>query len=275
MLFPMRDFDLSAYLRRIGLAPVAATPEGLRTLQTAQLRALPFESIDPYLGRLPATDLPAIAAKIVTGGRGGYCFELNALLHAAMQALGFAPRRHLARVRKGLPRGGPRSHLMMTCRLDGETWLADAGCGGPGPLVPLRADEDAPQQAPNGRYRLWTDAATGERVLDKETGDGWFPLYGFDAAHVGDMDIEAANYICATWSAMPFPNHLMLAGFDGDTRIGLFDRQLTLGTRAGETREELADADAFAALASGRLGLRLDDTELAAIWNRLSRTDGR
>lgn len=270
----MTGFDLSAYLDRIGLGPVPVTPEGLRDLQRAQLRALPFESIDPYLGLTPATDMAAIMDKIVTGGRGGYCFELNALLHAAMQALGFPVRQSLARVRKGLPRGGPRSHLMMQCTIGDTRWLADAGYGGPGPLVPLRLDEDAEQQAPNGRYRLWTDAATGERVLDKWTDRGWFPLYGFDDAHVGEMDIGAANYICANWHEMPFPNHLMLAGFDRDTRIGLFDRAVSFETARDTRRVTMAGPDDLTELVTGRLGIAIDAANLARVWDRLARDTG-
>lgn len=269
MLWPMTGFSLSAYLDRIGLDRVPVTPDGLLALQRAQLRAIPFESIDPYLGRTPATDMDAIFAKLVTGGRGGYCFELNALLAAAMEALGFPLRRSLARVRKGLPRGGPRSHLMMQCELDGRRYLVDAGYGGPGALVPLRIDRDDPQEAPNGLYRLWTDTATGERVLDKDTDRGWFPLYGFDDAHVGEMDIGAANYICANWREMPFPNHLMLAGFDGDTRIGVFDRAVTEGSRAGERKSQLDDRDDLAHLIRDRLHIALDDATLAHIWSRL------
>lgn len=266
----MSAFDLPTYLDRIDLAPVRITPDGLRDLQRAQLRAIPFESIDPYLGHTPATDMPAIMDKIVTGARGGYCFELNALLHAAMQALGFPVRQSLARVRKGLPRGGPRSHLMMQCTLDGTRWLADAGYGGPGPLVPLRIDSDEEQDAPNGRYRLWTDTATGERVLDKWTDRGWFPLYGFDDAHVGEMDIGAANFICANWDEMPFPNHLMLAGFDGDTRIGVFDRAVTEETRAETTRRTLESLDDLADLVTNRLGIAVAGETLHQVWARLA-----
>lgn len=266
----MTGFDLSAYLTRIGCDPVPVTPEGLRDLQRAQLRALPFESITPYLGGTPDLDMGAIMAKVIHGGRGGYCFELNALLQAALQALGFPVRASLARVRKGLPKGGPRSHLMMQVPLDEGLYLADAGYGGPGSLVPLRIDNDDEQLAPNGRYRFWTDSATGERVLDKWTGTGWFALYGFDDAHVGEMDIGGANYICANWAAMPFPNNLMLAGFDGDTRIGVFNRAVTRETSESTEKSEITDYPALAHLLTQELGLRLDEEALRRIWDRLS-----
>lgn len=267
----MSQFDLTAYLDRIGIDPVPVTLQGLRDLQRAQLRAIPFESIDAYLGHVPALDMAVIFDKIVTGGRGGYCFELNALLGAALAALGFSPRRSLARVRKGAPEGGPRSHLMMQVQLDEGLFLADAGYGGPGSLEPLRLDTDTEQTAPNGTYRIWRDAASGERVIDKRTPAGWFPLFGFDDAHVGDMDIAAANHLCATWDAMPFPTHLMLAGFDGDTRIGVFDRAVTHEGPAGEEKSEIADFQGLERLVTEELGLTVDDGTLRQVWAKLER----
>lgn len=266
----MTGFDLSAYLDRIGLDPVPVSSEGLRDLQRAQLRAIPFESIDPYLGRTPDTDLAAIFDKVILGGRGGYCFELNALLGAALEALGFPARRSLARVRKGQPSGGPRSHLMIQVALEDGVFLADAGYGGPGSLVPLRIDSDAEQAAPNGIYRFWQDEVTGERVLDKRVPEGWFPLYGFDDAHVGEMDIGGANYICANWDAMPFANNLMLAGFDGDTRIGIFNRAVTREGPEGTEKSEIADYGDLASLLTGELGLTLGEERLQQIWDRLN-----
>ena len=266
----MTGFDLTAYLDRLGLDPVPVTAQGLRDLQRAQLRALPFEAIDPYLGRLPDLDMAAIRDKILHRGRGGYCFELNTLLHAALSALGFDSRQRLARVRKGAPEGGPRSHLMMEVTLPEGVFLVDAGYGGPGALTPLRLDTGAEQPAPNGTYRLWHDDKTGERVLDKQTEAGWFPLYGFDAAHVGAADIGAANFICAHWEAMPFPNHLMLAGFDGETRIGVFDRAVTREGANGIEKTTLDSPEALTRL-THELGLRLDTPTLHRIWARLTR----
>lgn len=265
----MKDFDLAAYLDRIGLARVPATPEGLRDLQRAQLRAIAFENMDAYLGITPSMGMAAIFEKIVTRRRGGYCFELNALLGAAMAAAGFPVRRALARVRKGHAQVGPRSHLTLLTEIGGRRFLADAGFGGPGPLVPLEIVPDREQAAPNGVYRLRHARGTGETLVEKRSAADWVALYGFDEFFVGDMDIGAANFLCANWPVMPFPNHLMLAGFQGDTRIGVFDRAVTVETGTGETRQRLRDFGDFADLVTRRLGLSADDDLLARVWARL------
>lgn len=262
-------FDLSAYLDRVGLADCPRSASGLALLQAAQMRAIPFEAIDPLLGFTPDLSLDSIAAKLVHGGRGGYCYELNLLLEAALLALGFAPRRALARVRMGKPSGGPRTHLALEVAIDGIVWLVDAGFGGPAPLVPLRRDADAPQHAPNGTYVLRDDAATGDRVVWLD-GDEPFALYSLDGAAVTDGDIAAANHVSATWAGAPFPNHLMVGGFDGAIRIGLFDTALTEHTHAETRRRTLRDAEDLRAVLCDRLRLQLPPDRINAIWRRIA-----
>jgi N-hydroxyarylamine O-acetyltransferase len=264
------EFDLEAYLRRLGLGAVPVTPEGLSALQRAQLTALPFESLDPFLGITPDLRLDRISEKVLARGRGGYCFELNALLGAAMAALGFPVRRVLGRVRKGRPEPGPRTHLAILTEAGGRPWLADAGFGGPAPLAPLALDDEGEQAAPNGRYRLTQDPTTGETVVEQLTPRGWFQLYGFDGAHVTDADIDAANHVCATWPGLPFAGHLMAGGYRGDLRIGLFDRAVTVEGPDGTDKRELRDRADFAALLRDRLGIAAPEAALDRAWARLA-----
>lgn len=257
------------YLARIGLDdPVPATPEGLARLQAAQLDTIPFEGIDPFLGLTPRLETKALLAKIVDQGRGGYCYELNTALGIGLAAAGLPARRLLARVRLRNPAPGPRSHMAWLVDAGGRTWLADAGFGGPAPRAPLPL---APGEhaAPNGRYRFTADAATGERVLERHEPDGWAPLYSFDGAHVTEAEVEAANHVSATWDRSPFTSNLMLAGWDGPVRIGLFNRGLTEDGPAGAQRRELATADDLAALFA-RLRLRVDTDLTARLWERLA-----
>ncbi|SDC67310.1 arylamine N-acetyltransferase family protein [Ruegeria marina] len=266
----MPAFDLPAYLARIGLAAVPVTPGGLQQLQQAQLRRIAFENIDPFLGRTPDLEVEALSAKLLHAGRGGYCFELNTLFRAALDACGFETRRLLARVRNGRPVAGPRGHLALMVTLDGRRYLADAGFGGPAPLAPLLIDTDSPQTLANGTYRLRTDRETGERLIEKDTPGGAFTLYGFDESHVSDADIDAANHLCARWDRMPFPNNLMLAGFNGATRIGVFNRRITRETGGTIRTGDIADARDLANLLTHELGLRLEPAALGAVWSRLS-----
>lgn len=68
------ELDVDAYLDRIGLS---GPDPGLPALHAAHVRAIPFENIDPVLGWTPDLNLVAVADKLLTRRRGGYCYELD------------------------------------------------------------------------------------------------------------------------------------------------------------------------------------------------------
>src|SRR3954451_18267328 len=86
----LHDDDLTAYLDRIGYAgPREPTLAALHGIVAAHATAIPFENIDPLLGRGVRLDTGSLVAKMVGGGGGGYCFEHNTLLLHALRAIGF------------------------------------------------------------------------------------------------------------------------------------------------------------------------------------------
>ena len=93
----MSGFDLDLYLDRLGIDPVPVTAQGLARLQSAQIRRIPFEDIDPFLGIAPGVGSEQVTDKILHRGRGGYCFEQNRLFQGALQALGFDVTRRVWR----------------------------------------------------------------------------------------------------------------------------------------------------------------------------------
>jgi len=262
--------DMDSYLHRIGIGGCEPTLEGLRTLQSAQMRSITFENIDSLLGKVPDVSLPGIFEKTVLAGRGGYCFELNTLFGAALSATGFEAVRVLARVRNGAPRGGQRSHLAWIVTIDGEEWLADTGFGGAGASVPLRIASRDVQEAPTGRYRFVDDAEAGECVLERETSDGWFALFGFDRVPVRDADIESANFVCARWEKAPFPGNLMLSLHRDDGRVSLLNAALRVENRDGIVKSTVASEAELRAVLSDRFQLSAAVDLAPAIWRRLA-----
>ncbi len=263
------SFALTAYLDRLGLTDVPEGLAGLRAVQEAHMRTIPFENLDPLLGRVPSLDPGSLSEKLVARARGGYCFEHNALFGRALEALGYAPRTLLARVRNGAAEGGARTHQAFEVVIEGARWLADTGFGGHGALHPVALDDPAPQTLPNGTYRVVHDEAVAETVLERDAGDGWISLYGFDGLSAREIDLEAANFLCARWERAPFTANLMLALHGADGRRAMFNRALTLGmppdteTRVIETPVEFAD------VLRDEFHLDVSDADIAEIWARI------
>jgi N-hydroxyarylamine O-acetyltransferase len=123
--------DLKAYFKRIGYAgdpqPDLAT---LRALHRAHLLAIPYENLDVLLGRPVSLDAETAFAKIIAGGRGGWCYEMNGLFAAVLEAVGFKVVRMAGAVmREVMGNLVLGNHLVLLIEIAGERWVADVGFG--------------------------------------------------------------------------------------------------------------------------------------------------
>src|SRR5262245_9602863 len=111
---PAAPLELPAYLARIDYTgELRPTRAALEALHLAHLRHIPFENLDVLLGRPIRLDLDSLQAKLVGGGRGGYCFEQNTLFAEALERVGFRVKRLAARVRFGAAHILPRTHMLL------------------------------------------------------------------------------------------------------------------------------------------------------------------
>ena len=247
--------NLEAYLERIGLAGV---PEpGLAEVHRAHATHISFENFDPYSGRPVSLEPADLEDKMVTRRRGGYCFEHNTLLAAALGSLGLEADPMLARVRLG-PEGSPRplNHLLLRVRDGRGTWLADVGFGGGGLLDPLPFELDTETEQSGWRYRVVRDGA--EWVTQVFQDGGWTSMYGFVPEPAEPVDIVVNNWYTAThpessfvtgiMTGMRFPDRC-LSMFAGDAAV-LVERPV--GGASSVTEVALADVPA---LLEERLGI--------------------
>ncbi|MCH1571610.1 MAG: arylamine N-acetyltransferase, partial [Longimicrobiales bacterium] len=133
--------NLQAYLDRIGFVGEAqADVDTLRDLHHRHLKSVSYENLSIQLGE-PVGLSPADSyAKIVEGGRGGWCYEMNGLLGWALEEIGFDVMRMAAGVLRSV-RGdwSIGNHLALAVHLEDGPWLADVGFGdGLREPVPLR-----------------------------------------------------------------------------------------------------------------------------------------
>lgn len=271
-------FDVAAWLRRIGYdgarEPVLAT---LRGVITAHAATIPFESIDVLLGRPPKLDIGSLQRKIIAGGRGGYCFELNTLFRTGLVALGFRVTSLLARVIRGMEAGAPGSATHMALRVDlaEGPFLADVGFGNLTPTAPLAMSPGLEQETPHEPMRLWP---VGEELaLQARFGDDWQNIYRLSPHPRLDIDYEVANWFTATHPASPFLNNLIVArpGPNGVRHTLFNDRVTVRGKDASAERYRPGDAAEFRATLETRFGLILSDNDLTEALEALDRNGTR
>ena len=266
-------FDLDAYLRRVGYSgPRAANLKVLRALHALQPAAIPFENLDPLLGRKVELDLGALAAKLVEQRRGGYCFELNGLFAAALEALGFRVIRLAARVRWRAPPErleGARSHMLLKVDLDEGAFLADVGFGALLMDAPLRLISGVEQQSPSATLRL-REEDDGRYTLQARLPEEWGDVYRFNLEPQLASDYALANWFTATHPDSLFRNNLLMERLLPDRRVTLFNTRLVERPVAGEARERiLAGAAELNDVIADVFGIA-SPVSAADIWARIA-----
>ena len=181
---------------------VNTTIESLASIQNAQLMTIPFENFDICLNKKISLEPESIIAKLLRNKRGGYCFELNALLLMALRSFGFSARTLLARVHLSGKPGG-RSHQITLVEMNGEQWLVDAGFGALTPARPIPLIYKQPITSNQQTYQLIEDALFGY-MLQSRHEDNWSNLYSFDLGHVCAGDIEFGNHFTSTHDSSRF-----------------------------------------------------------------------
>jgi N-hydroxyarylamine O-acetyltransferase len=269
---PDSGFDVDGWLSRICYSgPREPTLSSLRGLVAAHSAALPFENIDPFLGRVPKLDVASLQIKMIAGGRGGYCFEQNAVLRAGLMGLGFRVTSLIARVVIGAAPDAfrPATHMTLRVDLPEGPFLADVGFGHQTPTAPLVLASGLVQPTPHEEMRL--QPLGEEFVLEARLVDGWQHLYRFSLRPAPDIDYEVGNWYCATFPSSLFASNLILARSDGEgMRHTMLNGRLTR-RRAGEVLEQrlLDDEGLLADALRETFRLNLSDEDVGAVWGRM------
>jgi N-hydroxyarylamine O-acetyltransferase len=270
------SFDLDAYLDRIGYrgsrAPTLDTLEAVHALHPA---AIPFENLNPLVGWPVPLDIDSLQAKMVLGGRGGWCFEHNTLFRQALESLGFSVSSLAARVLWNAPVDpvGPRSHMLLLVDLGGLLYLVDVGFGGNVLTAPLRLEPHIVQSTPHEPHRLLP--LENGFVLEASLRGEWSSLYRFTLEPQFHSDYEVSNwYLCHHPSSF-FRYMLLGARVKPEARYALRDNALTIHGKNETEKRTLPDAAALGICLEKDLGLRLPESpELAAALERICQQRG-
>jgi N-hydroxyarylamine O-acetyltransferase len=257
--------EIDSYLLRIGLHErPSANLYGLRALHRAHLLAIPYENLDVQLGRPVTTEIGSIYKKIVEGGRGGWCYEMNGLFGWALQQLDFDVTRMAGGVTREIMGDiMVGNHLVLKVELPAGAYLADVGFGD-GPIEPFPI---AVHDFNDGRFsfalsqpepywwRLHNHPHGGARSFDfrVQPADERLLAEKCSFLQTSEMPPFVQNLVCQRYTPEGF---VILRGrvFRRLTRDGVEDRILN---NADELMEALREHFA------------LDVPEAAALWPKI------
>jgi N-hydroxyarylamine O-acetyltransferase len=218
--------DISEYLERIHIREIEKPGYSfLSKLQLQHLLTVPFENLDIHEGTRIVLDEKSLYERIISHGRGGFCYELNGLFRWLLQALGFTAQIVSARVyipaRKTY---SPEFDHMVLCVDLEERYLVDVGFGDSfrTPIaIPRGNVEDV-----SGKYRIRFD--NDRYFLQKLQSGIWQPEYSFTLQPRAISDFEE---MCSFHQSSPdshFTRQMICTIATESGRISLSDDYLTL-----------------------------------------------
>lgn len=255
----MTDINLAAYLARINhQGALAPTLPVLRALQRHHVMHIPFEDLDSFQGRGVSLGLADIEAKLITRGRGGYCYEHGLLFRNILEQLGFQVRGLLARVYWGAAEDArpARSHMLLQVTIDDIAYVVDTGFGVMTGVAPLRLDQETRQPTSHETFRIrHEDGIYTQQALD----DGhWRTLYRFDLNACWPADYEVANWFTSRHASSRFVSDLIATRVDANCRHILRNNHYSVRYPDGRTlRQELDSPAAVLAVLEDTMRIRL------------------
>ncbi len=257
--------QLDAYLARIGVGrPASLDVASLSKLHRAHLMAFTWEALDAFMG-WPSSIVPAAAfAKMVEGKRGGWCYEMNGLLGAALAALGFRVTRLCGGVnRESMGDIAVGNHLTLRVDLDDGTYLAEVGLGDaivePVPLaagpISQRGFEFSILPADDGWLRF------------KNHANGLANSFDFRPDHSDEAAIAAALGWLTQDPGSPFTNALAIVRHTADGFVALKNDSLRSVTADGVSEQHIMSADHLADTLHTTFSL--DVPESVRVWERI------
>jgi arylamine N-acetyltransferase len=189
--------EVRDYLSRIGYeGPLDGSVATLFEIQEHHLHTVPYENLD-ILDAIPLSlEVQDLIDKIIVRGRGGYCFELNALFSWLLRELGYPVTGFMARFWRDEPNPPPkRRHHVLKVEAEGAFYLCDVGVGGIVPRRPIKMVEGLEQQQGDECYRLDRDPYYGWMLCELKN-DEWNQLYSFTEEPQLPKDFIMATYWC-------------------------------------------------------------------------------
>jgi N-hydroxyarylamine O-acetyltransferase len=261
------QLDLDAYLARIGVDDRPAPDlDSLRSIVRHHAEAIAFENLDPFCRVPVGLDVASLEAKLVHGGRGGWCFEQNLLLRHALDAIGFRTAGLAARVMWLRPPDSDqplpaRGHMLLRVDLDEGPHLVDVGFGGLTLTGVLRLEPDIEQATPHEPFRI-VRIGSDELAMQAKLRGEWATLYRFSLEEQVQSDYEVTNWYLSTHPESQFLHGIMVARPADGVRYALRNDTLTTHHLGGQSEpRRLTTVDELRMVLGEIFLLRVPDTD--------------
>ena len=240
--------DTEAYLAHIDAPRPEPTAGGLSALIRAHRLAIPFENYNVCELHLPVSlATEDIFEKVVRKGRGGYCFELNALFYSLLIALGFDAHPLICRVmRAGNAHPAPL-HRATMINIGGKRYYADVGLGGPAPEGAVPIEDGVSVSAHGSAFRM-DRLDRHQWLLSHREGGEWTPSIKFSENPAEPCDFVAPNYFCSENPQSGFALHRMVNISLPDGYAVIADDTFTLCTGGEKTVKKITSPSDEAAV---------------------------
>ena len=238
--------NVQRFFARIGMdTETPATPdlELLTKIQSACVTSIAYENLDILEGRPLDLSPEALFDKIVTRGRGGYCFELNGLLTHMLREIGYSVTERFARYLRGEKDIPMRRHRVTVVSLPEGDYMCDIGVGEVAPRLPLKIERGLVQHQNGETYKFERDDRHGWVLWDQYRGQ-WREYICFSDDEALNVDFVQPSFYCEKHPDSIFNKEPMLAIKTLDGRRTLDGRVYKefCGTELKHIEENISDA---------------------------------
>ena len=182
----------------------------LGRVQTNCVLNIAYENLDILEGKAIGLTPEALHDKIVTRGRGGYCFELNGLLTHMLREMGFTVTERFARYLRGESAIPMRRHRVTIVSLEDGDYMLDIGVGQIAPRLPLKIEEGLVQEQNGETYKFLRDPHHGWVLWDLHHGV-WREYICFNDDKAYDVDFVQPSFFCEAHPESVFNKEPMIA----------------------------------------------------------------
>jgi len=202
---------LALYFKRIKLdVPTDISADTLTDIHFAHVNTIAYDMLDVFLGIAPSFDMDQIGDKLISGGRGGGCTQMNGLLAVVLETLGFSVRRSLSAVSREDGAMNLSTHMVLLVRVEDEEWICDVGFGYRGFLYPLRLLHNAQVVQGVHEYRVQR-VGTSMWGIQYRRGVQWINMYVLRDASYDAHEFVVGQFFNAYSPLSPFKNNLVCA----------------------------------------------------------------